>query len=974
MGRGRDEPDEGVGVVNGESDQDTAIHEEGFLYNFPELKKKIHKFCHDDTIFLKKDDPRRIFIFHSLIGFEIITIGLLFATSTLKIQLSIISLATILASLLAIIFAISLVAVQLVSNNYSPRIIDTYKENPWVIGTLGLFVGSIIIHVFLSTIPHSTLLVNAISFSLFFLCSYVFVNFFFRILMIIDPLQLAEILDNENVSLIHDGNLEKMKLQMNCIGDITIKTIERKEELITQNYLGLFSHVFEEFFNLNEEDRGKLSEAHPVILDHSRDITEIVNAEMFRIFRISILKGESIICDEIFRIYGQILHRCLSEKEDIFKNIIDFELNSIQLAIAKKDESRFTFIEQFIAQPLMFMARDATPKNPNYQNYLDTFMILTNRMAIHNDDFEFFLMEMQEFCAWPFPRYDGAWQNFDMALQNRTLEEYFITFFERDPTTRSEMETKFTALKRWARIHFIQNFSNYALFDKKLDSFEASLIEKIRTAEPNFENEAVQRSLKNLHTEIESIKWAVKDLFFVSILYRTFFIIGAYITTRTVIPQYDTKKYMLTYWTDQNALSPEGSEDESLEPFVVKNSTWLTHMFLFGGEDNVDWIEKQRSGLHLNIDENSLIEFYLICISKNQSSPRYHLEIPSDTDLQRFTPQNDTPSLMYYHRFAQNFNDKSEKILQICDKLIEHPKRYDFIFNNQAEVRFKETRKWLEESLQKCSKLIKDIESIFPVDETIAGEFTEDIYSNFKRLDRLEEVTAIRDFNDESDSETSFIKIYNPKNLLPKRNFIRTFHIPLIGFGRAISFAILNGEIDYISSVIFSDIRIRKEEIVIRSVEQLFEFLPSIISAKQVPTDEISLIIHDSLLSQLRERKLVTFPTQITISEGWTENIFHAKSIPINQIIVLQKNAGTYINKKNSENQSRLFNEIREYERDKTKVLVNSWVISNYSIRDPEKIWTIQFSIERSEISKEEWDSDSISMDCWQARGNSIHE
>jgi len=974
MVRGCDEQDEGAGVLNRDSDPDAEIHEEGGSSTILELKKKIQKFCHEDTIFLKKDDSRRIFLFHALIGFEILTVGLLFATSTLKIQLNIISLATILASLLAIIFAISLVAVQLVSNNYSPRIIDTYKENSWVIGTLGLFVGSIIIQVFLSTIPHPTPLVNAISFSLFFLCSYVFVNFFFRILMIINPIQLAEILDNENVSLIQDGNLEKMKLQLNCIGDITIKTIERKEELITQNYLELFYHVFEEFFILDEEGRRKLSEAHPVILDHSRDITEIVNAEMYRIFRISISKGESTICDEIFRIYGQILHRCLSEKEDIFQSIIDFELNSIQLAIAKRDESRFTFIEQFIAQPLMFMIRDATPKNPNYQNYLDTFMILTNRMAIHNDDFEFFLMEMQEFYAWPFPRYDGARQNFEMALQNRTLEDYFSAFFERNPDIKTEMETKFVALKRWAHIHFIQNFDRFISFDKKFDSFEASLLEKIRTVEPDFENEAVQRALKNLHSEIDSIKWAGKDLFYISIFYRTFFIIGAFITTRTVIPQYDTKKYMLTYWADRSALSTEDSGDESLEPFIAKNSNWLTHMLLFGGEDNEDWIEKRRSGLHLNIDENSLIEFYLICISKNQTNPHYHFEVPSEADLHEFTPQNDTPTLMYYHRFAQIFIDKSEKLLQICDKLIEHPERYDFIFNNQAEERFKETRKWLEESLQKCSKLIKDIESIFPVDDSIAGEFIEDINSNFKRLDRLVEVTEIRNFNEETDTETPMIKIYNQKNLLPKRNFIRTFHIPLIGFGRAISFTILNGEIDYISSVIFSDNRIRKEEIIVHSLEHLFEMLPSIISEKQESTDEISLILHDSILSQLRDKKMVTFPTQITISEGWAVKILHAKNIPINQIIVLQKNAGIYINKKNSQNQLRLFNEIKEYERDKTKVLVNSWVNSNYSIRDPEKIWIIQFSIERPGLSEEEQDSRSKAMDCWQARGNSFHE
>ena len=251
----------------------------------------IYKFCHEDSIFLKIDDPRRILIFHALIGFEILTVGLLIGTSTLTIQLSISSLATILASLLAIIFAISLVAVQLVSNNYSPRIIDIYKKNPWVIGTLGLFVSSIIIQLFFSTIPQPTTLVYAITFSLFFLCSYVFVNFFFSILMIIDPLQLAGILDDENVSSIHDGNLQKMKLQLNCIGDITIKTIERKEELITQNYLGLFSHVLKVFFNLDEEGRRKLSEPHPEILDHSRNVTDFVHAEMFRIFRILYFKG-----------------------------------------------------------------------------------------------------------------------------------------------------------------------------------------------------------------------------------------------------------------------------------------------------------------------------------------------------------------------------------------------------------------------------------------------------------------------------------------------------------------------------------------------------------------------------------------------------------------------------------------------------------------------------------------------------------
>jgi hypothetical protein len=569
----------------------------------------------------------------------------------------------------------------------------------------------------------------------------------------------------------------------------------------------------------------------------------------------SVLKNDPIISSEIFEIYGQIIHKCLKDSPEIFNNVADFEINALILAEDKKDESRFTFIQQFIAQPLMFMVRGGDPGNPNFKKYLDEFFILSNKIAIHDDDFEFFMAEMDEMYSWPFGRYDAAHQGFIEALENPNLEDLYSSLFEENPALIGEIKRKHSELKDWSLIHFMQNFENYSSFLKRLDKFEELIVDKIKPAETIVDKEIIENTKANLRSLVGGLKYSAKDLYFISIFYRTFFVIGTYITTRTKIPNFDTKKYFLTFWADPNVIS---GEESPFEPFVVQNTNWLTHMLLFGGEGNEDWLEKRRMELHLNIDDDSLFEFYLICITKNQKNSHYHLTTPNRAELQRiFNLQNNTATLSHYYNFSQRFIDKSEKLTQNCEKLIQNAGEYDFLFNNLAKERFEETKKWLEESIQRCSQLTKDIESIIPVDREIKNDYLKEINSSFERLDRLNEFTYVRPYDIERDSTKQFIEIYNPKNLSPKRNFIRSFYVPIIGLGRAIAWTILNGEFSYIASVILLDTRIEKIEIAVDSIPDLFARLPSIIKMNYSQQEEISILVSDLLLSQLREIKLV---------------------------------------------------------------------------------------------------------------------
>jgi len=161
-----------------------------------------------------------------------------------------IAIAGSLSAILAIVFSLTVISIQSISEKYTPYIIEKYRTNKQTRLTLYAFVSVIVASLSLLLIkelmPAPTVIF--IFLFLFFgviICFALLITYFDFIFDIINPIKLASILSNESIDYIKNSK-EKEKLEEIIItmGDISIKSLQRHEENIAHHYISELYGIF----------------------------------------------------------------------------------------------------------------------------------------------------------------------------------------------------------------------------------------------------------------------------------------------------------------------------------------------------------------------------------------------------------------------------------------------------------------------------------------------------------------------------------------------------------------------------------------------------------------------------------------------------------------------------------------------------------------------------------------------------------
>ena len=229
-----------------------------------------------------------------------------------------------LAAILAIVFAISQIIISNLSERYSPYILERYKNDPKTMRTLFGFVTVITLSILLLFV--NTFLTPAISFMLLstllfgFVYSFsLFIKYFQFMFEIINPLEFASILEKETIEYVKKQNEKEIQNYISSLGDISVKSLQRNEERVCNEYIQTLYNVFEEFLKLKEANPEKYK---PVVnlSYYDRDNTKnnilgYVLDQYLRIFKEAVFKKEEGITREISDKLFFVLDKCLSEKD-----------------------------------------------------------------------------------------------------------------------------------------------------------------------------------------------------------------------------------------------------------------------------------------------------------------------------------------------------------------------------------------------------------------------------------------------------------------------------------------------------------------------------------------------------------------------------------------------------------------------------------------------------------------------------------
>ena len=340
-------------------------------------------------------------IIEILIENIILVIGVLCSIFSERVQLS--TIATCLAAILAIVFSISLLSVQIVSDKYTPRVLEYFKKNRHTKLTLFSFLLTIVFCILFLGISDCNQSVYAIGFALFLVCCCVFVKYFYEMLRIINPIELANLLRNESLKNVKKQNKEGTENAIDSLGDIAIKTIQRNEETVTKKYIQTLYDVFDGFLKLKEMDPDKYAPITNSYYSRDADRNNIlcyVLDQFFRIYKEAVFRNDGAITKDISDKLFLILHECLTKTNNdlLVDQIIEAEYSFCKFAIENKDGSRFFFVRHIVDVLEVNIFQKDRIKDMYLNRFINSYFFRVNQLILDHDDFELFKAEINDFC------------------------------------------------------------------------------------------------------------------------------------------------------------------------------------------------------------------------------------------------------------------------------------------------------------------------------------------------------------------------------------------------------------------------------------------------------------------------------------------------------------------------------------------------------------------------------------------------
>jgi len=931
---------------------------------FSPVKNKFKTIAHLIFSRIDKETLKQALCFCVLLGLLVLTVTILIGTYNFNIlkprpSFSIVSLATILASLLAISFSISLVTVQIVSNIYTSRILDVYKKNPIVIATISIFLGSIIGLLLLSTIPAPSKTLCAICFGWFFLCCILLLIFFFEVLSIIDSLKLAKILEGSGKTAILAKKFEEAELEISCIGDIILKTIDRNEEETSKKYLEVLSKYIETYSSLPDDPQQSSSNNR-----NQKTKTDVLNSifsEYFRIYRTTVKKDNLKIRDDLLEQIDSIFYTYYLSKEDIITQIQKFEVNSLIISIKKRDDIRHSIIFNYVTHIGTFIDRYTTPVNFEWsvnneliKNYLDSGFLLINKEIIKNDDYDLFESEMNAINGWFFSEPQLIINQIRDRLLHLTMA---FSFADINPPFEQEFQNNVIILKHMSELDLLDNFENFKDADTKIRAFNKFIITGLNAVETDIKIEigaTVSQSkkdflsdqLKLIKNRREVIKSEINKILILtyqyqvtSIFHRSLFVNGAAILKfeEYTDTKFGSKKYIRQLMGFPNLRN--GIEWLNSPP-IVKNADWLTHLFVYGGQNNNYWI--LNKGLQNNLDLNSdaLIKTYLLAITSITSETDRHLSLPTLMDLEALYQNGENiDSISRYYAFSNSFLDKSDILTKTVDSFIEIAEQFEYLFGKQSKESFNNTKLWLDESYKRMAEVTKNIESTLPIDPEISKKYLQEISDNFDSIERIPRIVETRHFNPEIDYAKHFETLCNSQNLLSKRNFIKISRVPIVGLGRILAHSTIQWENDLIAQTILKYID-DKKTISGDSIKEKISYLSSIYSS--IKSDS-TILCSQKFLSLLKQNNLIKRRDKLDLGNNLFIRVCGSDKIPDEIFIIISKTAGVLISQIKESTGKRLFVTLEEDAEDKSRVKLLACIKVHFEILRIGEIQIIQF-------------------------------
>jgi len=612
-------------------------------------------------------------------------------------------------TILAIVFSVSHFTISHISTNYSPYILEKYRKSFKFIATFFIFLFLVLISLISATFANLNLLIY-LAILILFVFGLILVSAHFKfVLTLLDPNKVLKLLQEDIRKSISKGRTNEFADYMTSMGDIATKSLVRKEESITQEYVNGFYEIFRDYLlmlnskdeklkrNLGEFRSDDLVIGGYLFLGEKEDIVSIHTANhLERVFLTGIQNEEKKVTTEIASKLFHIVLDILKEGDDVvFRQWIDTKgvkgaiyYQFFKNAIEHKDVSR-----QKLVSNLFSILQSQLIFNDNLNRYklnqlIDYLLFRVNKLILDHNDLELFWYEM----LWA-----SQMINFSIYFPIRILNDIIELLHEMiEHDNKLHTPEIISRIDECSKHELFKNF-NTDKFGQSLTTLKKQLQEYVKSED---EKEGIEEKFKNIEKSLEEYETIVR-------LFRTFFLLGAYLLfLRGQNEKFDHTRYIKELWEHT---SPEDADAHHINKTpVCFDPIWLIYLITYGGENSIIWFvryDREFKGYHGIRDY--IYQYWILLMGKWKEE----LDIPDENKIISWKNSGYEFKLEFWAELCRDFlNCHKENIQKNFDKILEN-KLYKDIYKEED---MRELKNKFEDLVKKMEKALESIQKAQP--------------------------------------------------------------------------------------------------------------------------------------------------------------------------------------------------------------------------------------------------------------------
>lgn len=455
-------------------------------------------------------------------------------------------------------------------------------------------------------------------------------------------------------------------------------------------------------------------------------------------------------------------------------------------------------------------------------------------------------------------------------------------------------------------------------------------------------------------------------------IHKLFFVIGAYCIFSKKENGIKSERYLRQLWTYTN---PQDADAIIINQVPVSSDIeFLFNLLFFGGRRSGRWYDEFSFGGY----HGSKIHIYkymilLLTYLLEYKKKDLNISVSSKTPLKK---------LEYSYEFSDRYLKEVDDLIKYCEMLINEAEEWNFLYplrdigtssdsqiigentnlkeseiqkpsDDSTKQKLKNTVNWLENKRDFFKEKMNEITSLHPLDPNKIKDCKNRIFDIYEKESEIPNAVSVKVFNETKDKNLEFVQIgYRP--LTPKRCYLKSDPVDCSNLWWGFVQTVADGELNYFLEQI--NVEQKADIVYLEGDSDLIETMKiiesSIESLKNEGFSPSTIFLPFNYLTKLKTKNIsqisefdekIRGKKYILNSQAELEIIYSTDHVELEDIIILDKKSCDWTFKPNTENDGRLWVDINEYEKDKSKIDLSIKTFVNLTIKNLSGIQIIRF-------------------------------